>query len=339
MSKQSREMLTIGLFVLVCGWVIVGISFDLFGKIEYAINFNSMAAPLGAVTGLGVVIVLALVRFVILMRHRVPHGHCPHCGGRIDGTPDRCGACSGVIRRSSDAHEKRTHGRGLFRLLATAGAWLFLILWALSFNLGAEIETKRYFAGDGYSLELRTADLRTSARAAFIDDGSAAPTGMVRDMVAIGRVRNDQISWKRKAAGRTYYWWPSRFDTGRFHTPTDLVRPFNKETYRYDRIRISPEQEEALLARYNVGYGEYSYTEHGLIVPLWLPTVLLFGVVMLMRFRNRAYPPGCCQHCGYDLDRVAGHACPECGTPKVESTYGIPTRWRRRTQDPSEPAS
>lgn len=38
-----------------------------------------------------------------------------------------------------------------------------------------------------------------------------------------------------------------------------------------------------------------------------------YGLAIRLGFLKRAYPAGCCEHCGYDLRATLGATCPECG--------------------------
>lgn len=316
-------MLAITLFIIVAGRIIIGITFDLFLALDGGGSYVFMsrfAAPSGAVAGLAVVIVFALMRFVVLMRHRVPYGHCPHCGDKIEADTRQCAACNGVIRKSVDAHEKRSRQRGLFRSAIVLAAWVFLILWAASFNLNASLESNRFAGGEGFAILMDTADIRFAWRTPVMADGTATPPGMVADMIDAAHLDRKQYDVDFIGMGVTNGWWIRRDDD----------RPYPARYALIYNSTPDPEAVERIVEKYNVAFADYEYVDHVVIVPLWIPAAFFFIVAMLMRFRDRAFPPGCCQTCGYDLDSVAGHACPECGTPKVESTYGIPTRWRRR---------
>ena len=54
------------------------------------------------------------------------------------------------------------------------------------------------------------------------------------------------------------------------------------------------------------------------IVPLWIPPVVLAIPTYILWRRDRRYPPGHCQECGYNLTGNVSGVCPECGT-KIES--------------------
>ena len=54
------------------------------------------------------------------------------------------------------------------------------------------------------------------------------------------------------------------------------------------------------------------------IVPLWIPPVVLAIPTYNLWRRDSKYPPGYCQECGYNLTGNVSGVCPECGT-KVES--------------------
>ncbi len=61
-------------------------------------------------------------------------------------------------------------------------------------------------------------------------------------------------------------------------------------------------------------HGRYSgvRTTH-LFVPLWMPLLAVGSATILCWRRDRRYPPGHCQKCGYDLTGNTSGACPECG--------------------------
>ncbi|MCA9255129.1 MAG: hypothetical protein KDA33_05800 [Phycisphaerales bacterium] len=338
-------MLAIAMFVVVCGVILVGISFELFQMIDGAnLNWRLVreAPPFVAAGLLAVILILALMRFVVLMRHRVPYGCCPHCGETLEPGGDRCGACGGVIRKSNGEHDVRIRRRGLLRNTIIISAWLFLALWGASFYAGLSARSGTYAGGEGVAITLNVGDIELSRRSATLTTRAPPPPGMIVDMMAVhDRGRTLVYYWPRRASRTscTKRWWFGRPDVDRPRAPYELIFDYDFENERHNPIESDPIKEAAIQAKYGVGYADYLYTETRLNVPLWFPTAILFLLAQLLRLRDRAYPPGCCQHCGYDLDRVAGPACPECGTPKVESTFGIPTRWRRtmRKHNKSEP--
>ena len=61
-----------------------------------------------------------------------------------------------------------------------------------------------------------------------------------------------------------------------------------------------------------------------LFVPMWLPLLLVGVPTALLWWRDRRrFPPGYCQHCGYNLTGNVSGRCPECGT--TISLDGEPT--------------
>ena len=48
--------------------------------------------------------------------------------------------------------------------------------------------------------------------------------------------------------------------------------------------------------------------------PLWLPLAVIGVPTILAWRRDRPFPPGHCQRCGYDLTGNVSGRCPECGT-------------------------
>lgn len=49
-------------------------------------------------------------------------------------------------------------------------------------------------------------------------------------------------------------------------------------------------------------------------IPLLAPFLLVALPTAFLWWRDRRYPAGSCQHCGYDLTRNTSGTCPECGT-------------------------
>lgn len=56
------------------------------------------------------------------------------------------------------------------------------------------------------------------------------------------------------------------------------------------------------------------YTFVDLVVPCWFLLALSAIPTMVLFWRDRRFPAGCCQSCGYDLTGNASGCCPECGT-------------------------
>ena len=51
----------------------------------------------------------------------------------------------------------------------------------------------------------------------------------------------------------------------------------------------------------------------GLVLPLWIPAVILAVATVFWWRRDRRHPSGHCQHCGYNLTGNQSGICPECG--------------------------
>ena len=51
----------------------------------------------------------------------------------------------------------------------------------------------------------------------------------------------------------------------------------------------------------------------GVLVPMWIPLLLVGLPTLLLWWRDRRVPPGHCQACGYDLTGNVSGVCPECG--------------------------
>jgi hypothetical protein len=69
---------------------------------------------------------------------------------------------------------------------------------------------------------------------------------------------------------------------------------------------------------YRHGNGGYVY------VPLWLPLLSFAVPTAFLWWRDRRYPPGHCQTCGYNLTGNVSGICPECGTAVVLVSKGRP---------------
>lgn len=54
--------------------------------------------------------------------------------------------------------------------------------------------------------------------------------------------------------------------------------------------------------------------DFGLVVPAWIPTVLIITPTIILWRRDRRLLPNHCK-CGYDLTGNVSGVCPECGTP------------------------
>lgn len=53
-----------------------------------------------------------------------------------------------------------------------------------------------------------------------------------------------------------------------------------------------------------------------LIIPLWIPFLLLVIPSIILWRRNIRFGSGCCSECGYDLRGAVSATCTECGTPR-----------------------
>lgn len=72
-------------------------------------------------------------------------------------------------------------------------------------------------------------------------------------------------------------------------------------------------------------------------IPFWLPFILVGLPTAFLWWRDRPFPKGCCQSCGYNLTGNASGICPECGTRIVNNTGPESTRSHSRSES-SEPS-
>lgn len=56
-----------------------------------------------------------------------------------------------------------------------------------------------------------------------------------------------------------------------------------------------------------------SISSHGVRMPFWTLLAALLATGLVLFWRDRRFPAGCCQICGYDLTANASGTCPECG--------------------------
>jgi hypothetical protein len=63
------------------------------------------------------------------------------------------------------------------------------------------------------------------------------------------------------------------------------------------------------------GYGRGLLGQTTVTLPLWIILVVCLIPTLIFAWLNRAFPPGRCRQCGYDLRGNVGGVCPECGTP------------------------
>lgn len=67
---------------------------------------------------------------------------------------------------------------------------------------------------------------------------------------------------------------------------------------------------------YQFAMGDGTYLRD-LLLPLWIPCLLVIGMSGLWYWRIRRFKEGSCRHCQYDLTGNTSGVCPECGTPIV----------------------
>jgi hypothetical protein len=60
-------------------------------------------------------------------------------------------------------------------------------------------------------------------------------------------------------------------------------------------------------------WGKKGAPVYVVLVPLWIPIVLVAGLTYWAHRRARGFPPGHCRRCGYDLTGNISGTCPECG--------------------------
>ncbi len=59
----------------------------------------------------------------------------------------------------------------------------------------------------------------------------------------------------------------------------------------------------------------FEWDARHMILPLWMPFLLIAIPTAILFWRDRRIPPGHCQRCGYDLTGNVSGVCPECGLP------------------------
>ncbi|UCF32491.1 MAG: hypothetical protein JSV78_09155 [Phycisphaerales bacterium] len=57
----------------------------------------------------------------------------------------------------------------------------------------------------------------------------------------------------------------------------------------------------------------FDVAEWGVLIPLWIPFVVLAVPTAILWWRDRRNPPGHCRNCGYNLTGNISGICPECG--------------------------
>lgn len=99
-----------------------------------------------------------------------------------------------------------------------------------------------------------------------------------------------------------------------------LTRMFPKRTVYWSSLneqhRWLPEigRKSAMWPAYDGP--QLPYTSTSLVLPLWLPAVLLSAAAGLFAYRSRTrLQAGCCRRCSYNLTGNTSGICPECGTP------------------------
>ncbi len=56
------------------------------------------------------------------------------------------------------------------------------------------------------------------------------------------------------------------------------------------------------------------FTQSTVLIPLWIPFVIILSPSILLWRRSRMSPPGFCQECEYNLQGNVSGVCPECGS-------------------------
>lgn len=330
-TRQTREIFALFVFSALCGRLMIGAWQALPNSLWVGTPGRSpwdFGSPAIALTILTITTLAAVIRIVILLRAQVSHGHCPHCGHELDERATHCTACCREIPRSANTHEKRLH-RTRFasrRIAATLTIGMFCVI-VVSLEWSWEFHTPLFPGGSGWSVWMENGELIVRHRTPDYFPNKPTPISAVRSVV-------------QSVPARGGAFWVGRNDGSRLN-----VRLFKPATTRNDAwqlwfvsdssIELREERRHRVAKaarRLNLKSEQaLTYDEYNVTIPLWVPALAFLILAILTQYRHRAFPVGCCQTCGYDLDSVAGPVCPECGTPKHESTYGIPTRWRGRS--------
>jgi hypothetical protein len=64
----------------------------------------------------------------------------------------------------------------------------------------------------------------------------------------------------------------------------------------------------------------------GVLVPVWIPLLLVGLTTVFLWWRDRSVPPGHCEGCGYDLTGNVSGVCPECGQKVSQAGYSEGTK-------------